>query len=89
MRHFKNPYPEYTEATGDPKAVYPDDRIKADLGRLLSEIIVNRDAYKDAQSGGMYTGTAGVAFAMWYAAKERKFCSDAEGVLKLAKTLAK
>jgi hypothetical protein len=65
--HFRNPYPAYA-ADDDQTSTYSDAAVRADIDRLIAELLANGDGNSDNHSGRFYAGPAGVAFAPWYAA---------------------
>ena len=79
MRFFANPYVE-------PSIVnYSDEAIKAEINRHLTSILDKKSlaaASKDVE-GGLYVGPAGIAYALWYAAKSNAI-ANSEAVLRNA-----
>ena len=67
MRFFPNPYPQ-------PETVsHTDADIRKQVDLMVADIVAPKSTW-DVE-GGLYVGPAGVAYALWYAAK----CGTCQG----------
>ena len=77
MRFFPNPY-------SHPESVsHPDADVRRQADAMVEDIIANLQSTTGDVDGGLYVGPAGVAYALWYAAKCGA-CQDPKGLMTTA-----
>ena len=82
MRFFPNPY-------SHPESVsHPDADVRRQADAMVEDIIANLQSTTGDVDGGLYVGPAGVAYALWYAAKcgtcrdPKDLMTTAHGIIK-------
>ena len=82
MRSFPNPYTDLESVS------HPDTDVRRQADAMVADIIANLQSTTGDVDGGLYVGLAGVAYALWYAAKcgacqdPKDLMTTAHGIIK-------